>query len=77
MIKVTLPIATAMTMLLSTAAIAQDVVIGVPNWASAASTANILKLAIEDNLCLELALQNGTSLIIFEAIDTASRHVHS
>jgi glycine betaine/proline transport system substrate-binding protein len=76
MIKVTLPIATAMTMLLSTAAIAQDVVIGVPNWASAAATANILKIAIEDNLGLEVALQNGTNPIIFEAMDTGSMHVH-
>ena len=76
MIKATLPIATAMTMLLSTAAFAQDVVIGVPNWASAAATANILKITIEDNLGLEVALQNGTNPIIFEAMDTGSMHVH-
>ena len=76
MIKATLPVATAMTMLLSTAAIAQDVVIGVPNWASAAATANILKIAIEDNLGLEVGLQNGTNPIIFEAMDTGSMHVH-
>ena len=73
MIKATLPIATAMTMLLSTATIAQEVVIGVPNWASAAATANILKIAIEDNLGLEVALQNGTNPIIFEAMDTGSK----
>ena len=76
MFKSALPIATALTMLLNTAAMAADVVIGVPNWASAAATANILKVAIEDNLGLEVALQNGTNPIIFEAMDKGAMHVH-
>lgn len=55
---------------------AQDVVIGVPNWASAKGTAHILKVAIEDNLGLEVELQNGTNPIIFEAMDANAMHVH-
>lgn len=58
------------------AAAAQDVVIGVPNWASVRGTANILKVALEDNLGLEVALQNGTNPIIFEAMDSGAMHVH-
>lgn len=57
-------------------ALAQDVVIGVPNWASARGTAHILKTAIEDNLGLEVELQNGTNPIIFEAMDSGAMHVH-
>lgn len=76
MIKTTLPFATAVMMLLNTSAMAEDVIIGVPNWASAAATAHILKVAIEDNLGLEVALQNGTNPIIFEAMDKGAMHVH-
>ena len=53
-----------------------DVVIGVPNWPSAAATASILKVVLEDNLGLEVELQNGTNPVIFEAMDTGSMHVH-
>ena len=55
---------------------AADVVVGVPNWPSAAATANILKVVLEDNLGLEVELQNGTNPVIFEAMDTGSMHVH-
>ena len=55
---------------------AADVVIGVPNWPSAAATASILKVVLEDNLGLEVELQNGTNPVIFEAMDTGSMHVH-
>ncbi len=55
---------------------AVDVVIGVPNWPSAAATASILKVVLEDNLGLEVELQNGTNPVIFEAMDTGSMHVH-
>jgi len=58
------------------AAVAQDVVIGVPNWASARATANILKVALEDNLGLSVELQNGTNPVIFEAMDSGAMHVH-
>lgn len=76
MMKSVLPIVTTTALMLSSAAMAQDVLIGVPNWASASATANILKVAIEDNLGLEVALQNGTNPIIFEAMDTGAMHVH-
>ena len=59
-----------------TSAQAADVVIGVPNWPSAAATASILKVVLEDNLGLEVELQNGTNPVIFEAMDTGSMHVH-
>jgi glycine betaine/proline transport system substrate-binding protein len=76
MIKSVFPMVAATTLLLSSTAMAQDVVIGVPNWASAGATTNILKVAIEDNLGLEVALQNGTNPIIFEAMDSGAMHVH-
>lgn len=76
MIKSVFPTAAALALLLNSAVNAEDVVIGVPNWASAAATAHILKIAIEDNLGLEVALQNGTNPIIFEAMDTGAMHVH-
>ena len=55
---------------------AADIVVGVPNWPSAAATASILKAVLEDNLGLEVELQNGTNPVIFEAMDTGSMHVH-
>ncbi len=57
-------------------ALAADVVVGVPNWPSATATASILKVVLEDNLGLEVELQNGTNPVIFEAMDTGSMHVH-
>lgn len=71
----TLAVASLVASLGSTA-VAQDVIIGVPNWASVRGTAHILKVALEDNLGLEVALQNGTNPIIFEAMDSGAMHVH-
>lgn len=68
--------ALALTAAFGTTALAQDVVIGVPNWASARGTAYILKVAIEDNLGLSVEMQNGTNPIIFEAMDSGAMHVH-
>ena len=64
--------------LLTSTAVAQaaDVVIGVPNWPSVNATAHILKVAIEENLGLEVELQNGTNPIVFEAMDKGSMHAH-
>ena len=55
---------------------AADVVIGVPNWPSVLATAHVLKVAMENNLGLEVELQNGTNPVIFEAMDSGSMHVH-
>ena len=55
---------------------AADIVIGVPNWPSVEMTASILKVALEENLGLEVELQNGTNPVVFEAMDTGSMHVH-
>ncbi|WP_170350897.1 MULTISPECIES: ABC transporter substrate-binding protein [Ruegeria] len=57
-------------------AMAADIVIGVPNWPSVNATAHILKVAIEQNLGLEVELQNGTNPIVFEAMDSGAMHVH-
>lgn len=57
-------------------ALAADIVIGVPNWPSVNATAHILKVAIEQNLGLEVELQNGTNPIVFEAMDSGAMHVH-
>ena len=59
-----------------TLAQAADVVIGVPNWPSVRATAHVLKVAMENNLGLEVELQNGTNPVVFEAMDTGSMHVH-
>jgi len=67
---------TAAATLMTTPAFAADIVIGVPNWPSVAATGNILKVAIEENLGLEVELQNATNPIIFEAMDKGSMHVH-
>ena len=50
----------------TTSVLAADMVIGVPNWPTANATANILKLAIEQNLGLDVELQSGTNPIFFE-----------
>ena len=57
-------------------ALAADIVIGVPNWPSVNATAHILKVAIEQNMGLEVELQNGTNPIVFEAMDSGAMHVH-
>ncbi len=61
---------------LATPAMAADIVIGVPNWPSVNATAHILKVAIEQNLGLEVELQNATNPIVFEAMDSGAMHVH-
>lgn len=60
----------------NTIAQAADVVIGVPNWPSVLATAHVLKVAMEENLGLEVELQNGTNPVVFEAMDTGAMHVH-
>ncbi len=60
----------------SSIAQAADVVIGVPNWPSVLATAHVLKVAMENNLGLEVELQNGTNPVVFEAMDSGSMHVH-
>ena len=60
----------------NTVAQAADVVIGVPNWPSVLATAHVLKVAMEENLGLEVELQNGSNPVVFEAMDTGAMHVH-
>ena len=59
-----------------TTAIAADVVIGVPNWPSVQATAHVLKVALENNLGLEVELKNGSNGVVFEAMDAGTMHVH-
>ena len=61
---------------LNTVAQAADVIIGVPNWPSVLATAHVLKVAMEENLGLEVELQNGTNPVVFEAMDSGAMHVH-
>jgi len=74
-IKTTLA-AAALTSMTALPAFAADVVIGVPNWPSVNATAHVLKVAIEENLGLEVELQNGSNPIVFEAMDKGSMHAH-
>ncbi|MEP0073558.1 MAG: glycine betaine ABC transporter substrate-binding protein [Marinomonas sp.] len=55
---------------------AADVVIGVPGWPSAAATAHILKVVMEENLGLDVTTQSGSNTVIFEAMDRGSMNVH-
>lgn len=64
------------SMLFAAPAMAADIVIGVPNWASVNATAHVLEVVIEDNLGLDVELQNGTNPIVFEAMDKGSMHAH-
>ena len=73
--KLTKLIAGAST-LMASHSMAADITIGVPNWPSVNATAHILKVAIEQNLGLEVELQNGTNPIVFEAMDSGAMHVH-
>lgn len=69
-------LATCSLVAMSSSAMSQDIVIGVPNWSSVNATAHILEVVIEENLGLEVELQNGTNPIVFEAMDKGSMHAH-
>jgi glycine betaine/proline transport system substrate-binding protein len=73
-----LKIATALVTTLAFAApsLAQDVVVGVPNWPSVTVTANVIKEIVEKNMGLTVELQTGTNPVIFEAMDKGSMHIH-
>ncbi len=60
----------------SSAALAADVVIGVPNWPSVQATAHVLKVAIEKKLGLEVELKNGSNTAVFDAMHAGTMHVH-
>ena len=68
--------ASALALMTAAPAFAADVVIGVPNWPSVNATAHVLKVAIEENLGLDVELQNGTNPIVFEAMDKGAMHAH-
>jgi len=71
-----LAVMTLATVMAATPALAEKIVIGVPNWPSVAATANVLKVVIEDNFGLEVELQNATNPIVFEAMDKGSMDIH-
>ena len=58
------------------AAAAEEIVIGVPNWPSVQATAHVLKLTMEDRLGLQVTLQEGSNTSLFEGMDAGSVHVH-
>lgn len=60
----------------SSAALAADVVIGVPNWPSVQATAHVLKIALESKLDLEVELKSGSNKVVFDAMDAGTMHVH-
>lgn len=55
---------------------AADLVIGVPNWPSAAVTANILKTVLEKEFEATVELQDGTDEEIFARMNAGTAHVH-
>lgn len=56
--------------------LAADIVIGVPNWPSVQATAQVLKVALETKLGLEVELQDGSNESVFDAMDAGTMHVH-
>ena len=60
----------------SSAALAADVVIGVPNWPSVQATAHVLKVALESRLGVTVELKDGSNQAVFEAMDAGTMHVH-
>ncbi|KAB7615454.1 amino acid-binding protein [Amylibacter sp. SFDW26] len=60
----------------SSASLAADVVIGVPNWPSVQATAHVLKVALENKLDLSVELKTGSNKAVFDAMDAGSIHVH-
>ncbi|NIQ93957.1 MAG: amino acid-binding protein, partial [Desulfuromonadales bacterium] len=66
----------AVAVMAATPAVAQEIVIGVPNWPSVRVTAHVLEVVIEENLGLDVELQNATNPIVFEAMDKGSMHAH-
>ncbi len=60
----------------SSAALAADVVIGVPNWPSVQATAHVLKIALETKLDLDVELKDGSNKAVFDAMDAGTMHVH-
>ncbi len=66
----------AATSAYSSAALAADVVIGVPNWPSVQATAHVLKVALESKLGLTVELKDGSNTEVFRGMDAGSVHVH-
>lgn len=58
------------------AALAADLVIGVPNWPSVQATAHVLKVALENKLGLEVELRDGSNKTVFDGMDAGTFHVH-
>ena len=58
------------------AALATDMVIGIPNWPSGQATAHVLKVALENRLDLDVELQDSTNAAMFAAMDAGTIHVH-
>lgn len=75
MVKIS-TLATIISTFIAPPSFAADIVIGVPNWPSVRVTAHVLKVAMEENLGLEVELQNAANPVVFEAMDSGSMHVH-
>lgn len=60
----------------SGAANAQDITIGVPNWAAAEAIAYMVETLIEQETGLEVAGVASTNPVIFEAMDKGTIHLH-
>jgi glycine betaine/proline transport system substrate-binding protein len=57
-------------------ATAADLVIGVPNWSSAAVTAHVLKTVLEEQFDVRVDLEEGTNEEIFARMDAGTAHIH-
>jgi len=74
--KVVLASALAVSLALASPAVANEIVVGVPNWPSVQVTSNVIKAVVEANLGLKVELQTGTNPVIFEAMNKGSEQIH-
>jgi glycine betaine/proline transport system substrate-binding protein len=56
--------------------VAADLVIGVPNWSSAAVTAEVLKTVLEDEFDVSVDLEQASNEEIFARMEAGSMHIH-
>ncbi len=55
---------------------AQDITIGVPNWAAAEAISHMLETLIEAETGLDVNTIGSTNPVIFEAMDKGEMHIH-
>lgn len=75
-LKRTILLGGALASLAATATSAQDITIGIPNWAAAEAIAYMVETLVEQETGLEVNGVASTNPVIFEAMDKGDIHIH-